>query len=77
VSDVFEVCTTQLGSPPGARLATPIEVPSRRRADHMTFVQVHTASLAWAPFNAGCEKPGSAASRMRGQDKDKDLRSSW
>jgi hypothetical protein len=62
---------------PGALLATPIGVPSRRRADHMTFVQVHTASLAWAPFNAGCEKPGSAASRMRGQDKDRDLRSSW
>ena len=60
-------------------MATPIGVPSRRRADHMTFVQVHIASLAWAPFNAGCEKPESATSRTRGQDKDKDkdLRSSW
>jgi hypothetical protein len=62
VSDVFDVCTTQLRSPPGALLAAPIGVPSRRRADHMTFVQVHTASLAWAPFNVGCEKPGSVAS---------------
>ena len=59
---------------PWGSVAYPYQVPSRRRADHMTFVQVHTASLAWAPFNAGCEKPRS---RMRGQDKDKDLRSSW
>jgi hypothetical protein len=59
---------------PGALVAYPYQVPSRRRTDHMTFVQVHTASLAWAPFNAGCEKPGSAASRMRGQDKDKDFK---
>jgi hypothetical protein len=28
-----------------------------RRGDHITFVQVHTASLAWAPFNAGCDEP--------------------
>jgi len=76
VSGVFDVWTTHLRSPLGS-VGYPYQVPSRRRADHMTFVQVHTASLAWAPFNAGCEKPGSAASRMRGQDKDKDLRSSW
>ena len=77
MSDVFDVCTSQLRSPPRGSVADPNRVPSRRRVDHMTFVQVHTASLAWAPFNAGCEKPGSAASRMRGQDQDKDLRSSW
>jgi hypothetical protein len=61
MSHVFGVCTTQSSSPPGLR-RFPYQVPNRRRADHMTFVQVRTASLAWAPFNAGCEKPGSAAS---------------
>ena len=67
MSDVFDVCTTQLRSPP-ASVTYPYRVPRCRGADHMTFVQVHTASLAWAPFTAGCEKPGSTASRMRGQD---------
>ena len=57
MSRVFDVCTSQLRSPRGC-VAHPNRVPSRRRADHMTFVQVHTASLAWAPFNAGCENPG-------------------
>ena len=56
VSHVFDVCTSQLRSPRGS-VAYPGRVPSDRRIDHITFVQVHTASLAWAPFNAGCEKP--------------------
>jgi hypothetical protein len=34
-------------------------IPGSGRLDHMTFVQVHTASLAWAPFIAGCEKAGN------------------
>ena len=62
---------------PGALVAYPYQVPSRRRADHMTFVQVHTASLAWAPFNAGCDEPGALRSRVLGHDKDKHLRSTW
>jgi hypothetical protein len=43
----------------------------------MTFVQVHTASLAWAPFNAGSDELAAISSRVLGHDKDKHLRSTW
>jgi hypothetical protein len=56
VGDVFDVCTTQLRSPLGL-CCLPLSGTQSRPRDHMTFVQVHTASLAWARFNAGCESP--------------------
>jgi hypothetical protein len=43
-------------------------VPRDRRRNQITFVQVHTASLAWAPFNAGCDEPGALSSRATGHD---------
>ena len=41
-----------------------IGVPRGGRCNHITFVQVHTASLALAPINAGCDEPGDVLSRV-------------
>jgi hypothetical protein len=56
----------------GAPISRPICVPRGGRSNHITFVQVHTASLAWAPFNSGCDEPGAISSREL-----KNIRSSW
>lgn len=40
------------------------------RCNHITFVQVHTASLAWAPFNAGSDEPGARPYRVLAHDVD-------
>jgi hypothetical protein len=40
------------------------------RCNHITFVQVHIASLAWAPFNAGRDQPGARPSRVLAHDVD-------
>jgi hypothetical protein len=71
MSLVLDVCTTQCRSLPGLaclpRLGTQ-RSPSRR----VTFVQVHTASLAWAPFAQAAMSRGPLPSRVRGHDKDLD-----
>jgi hypothetical protein len=45
-------------------------VPRGGRCNHITFVQVHIASLALAPFNAGCDEPGAFSSRVFRYDTD-------
>jgi biotin synthase len=49
---------------PGAFTSRTLGVPRGGRCNHITFVQVHIASLALAPFNAGCDEPGPFSSRV-------------
>lgn len=38
------------------------------RCNHITFVQVHTASLAWAPFTEAATRSGGFSVRVLGPD---------
>ena len=60
VCDVLDVRIGQLRSLPRGSNFPHLGVPRGGRCNHITFVQVHTASLAWAPFNAGCDEPRGA-----------------
>jgi hypothetical protein len=66
---VLDVRISHLGSLPGCTFY-PDCIPAAAACNHITFVQVHTASLAWAPFNAGCDEPGVVSSRVLGDDTD-------
>jgi len=63
----LDVRISHLGSPPGLHFLPQLRTRGRR-CNHITFVQVHTASLAWAPFNAGCDEPRAFSSRVLGHD---------
>jgi hypothetical protein len=76
VTQVLDVFTTQFRSLPGSYCLLSW-VPRDRRADLVAFVQVHIASLAWAPFTLAAVSPRPFPSQVRGQDDDKDMRSSW
>jgi hypothetical protein len=64
VCDVLDVRIGQLRSLPRGSGSRTFGVPRGGRCNHITFVQVHTASLALAPFNAGCDEPGALSSRV-------------
>ena len=74
MGDVLDVCVRQSTSLPGGSRTHPDWVPIGGRGDHMTFVQVHPASLAWAPFNAGCDEPGAMCVPRAWTGQDKDLK---
>jgi biotin synthase len=56
VCHVLDVRINQLSSHPGGSIYRTSGIPRGARCNHVTFVQVHTASLALAPFSAGCDE---------------------
>ena len=72
MGQVLDVWISHLRSLPGASSSRPICVPRGGRCNHITFVQLRTASLAWAPFNAGCDELGPDTNVVG-----KAIRSSW
>ena len=64
MGQVLDVRISHLRPFPGLHFLP--DLHTRRRRNHITFVQVRTASLAWAPFNAGCdESPGAFVPRAQ------------
>ena len=77
MSHVLDMRTTQFGHPQRPTVL-PRSGTQHRPVDRMTFVQVHTASLAWAPFIAGCDNAGNTLHPVAVDGtKHEDLRSSW
>jgi hypothetical protein len=72
MGQVLDVRISHLRSFPGLHFLSHPHTRGRR-CNHITFVQVYTASLAWAPFNAGCDEPGGRPRPACSTD----IRSTW